>query len=72
MIITDLKPYMSAIDYSDLNSGFYYKDKFEMNEKVPDFSFPFFKRVTFLKWVKMGLEENWFKIEDICNYDFLF
>ena len=61
--------YNSAIDYSDLNSGFYYKDKFEMNEKVPDF-FP--KRVTFLKWVKMGLEQNWFKIEDICNYNVFF
>lgn len=56
--------YQSAIDYSDLNSGFYYKDKFEMDKEVPDF-FP--KRSTFLKWVKRGLAENWFKIEDIYN-----
>lgn len=61
--------YQSAIDYSDLNSGFYYKDKFEMDKEVPDF-FP--KRSTFLKWVKRGLAENWFKIEDICNYDVFF
>ena len=61
--------YQSAIDYSDLNSGFYYKDKFEMDKEVPDF-FP--KRSTFLKWVKRGLVENWFKIEDICNYNVFF
>lgn len=61
--------YNSAIDYSDLNSGFYYKDKFEMQKEVPDF-FP--KRSTFLKWVRKGLSENWFKIEDICNYNIFF
>ena len=61
--------YNSAIDYSDLNSGFYYKDKFEMQKEVPDF-FP--KRSTFLKWVRKGLSENWFKIEDICNYSIFF
>lgn len=61
--------YKSAIDYSDLNSGFYYKDKFEMDKEISDF-FP--KRVTFLKWVKTGLEQNWFKIEDICNYSIFF
>lgn len=61
--------YKSAIDYSDLNSGFYYKDKFEMDKEVPDF-FP--KRATFLQWVKTGLNKGWFKIEDICNYDIFF
>ena len=61
--------YMSAIDYSDLNSGFYYKDKFEMEKHVPGF-FP--KRSTFLQWVKVGLKQEWFKIEDICNYDVFF
>ena len=61
--------YDSAIDYSDLNSGFYYKDKFEMEEHVPGF-FP--KRNTFLQWVKTGLNKGWFKIEDICNYDIFF
>lgn len=61
--------YDSAIDYSDLNSGFYYKDKFEMDKAIPNF-FP--KRSTFLKWVRKGLEEHWFKIEDICNYDIFF
>lgn len=61
--------YDSAIDYSDLNSGFLYKDKFEMEKEVPGF-FP--KRSTFLKWVKTGLENNWFKIEDICNYNIFF
>ncbi|MBR2247617.1 MAG: hypothetical protein IJ880_11475 [Bacilli bacterium] len=63
------KKYKSAIDYSDLNSGFYYKDKFEMEKEVPGF-FP--KRATFLKWVRAGLKENWFKIEDICNYSIFF
>lgn len=63
------KQYKSAIDYSDLNSGFYYKDKFEMEKEVPNF-FP--KRTTFLQWVRMGLEKNWFKVEDICNYDIFF
>lgn len=61
--------YDSAIDYSDLNSGFYYKNKFEMEKEVPGF-FP--KRETFIKWVKKGLKENWFRIEDICNYDVFF
>ncbi len=61
--------YDSAIDYSDLNSGFYYKDKFEMEKAVPGF-FP--KRATFLRWVKTGLEQGWFKIEDICNYSIFF
>lgn len=61
--------YDSAIDYSDLNSGFYYKDKFEMEEHVPGF-FP--KRATFLKWVNTGLKEDWFRIEDICNYNVFF
>lgn len=59
----------SAIDYSDLNSGFFYKDKFEMEKDVPGF-FP--KRNTFLKWVNTGLKEGWFKIEDICNYSIFF
>lgn len=61
--------YDSAIDYSDLNSGFYYKNKLEMEKEVPGF-FP--KRETFIKWVKKGLKENWFKIEDICNYNIFF
>lgn len=61
--------YESAIDYSDLNSGFYYKNKFEMEKAVPGF-FP--KRATFLQWVRKGLNENWFKIEDICNYNIFF
>ena len=61
--------YNSAIDYSDLNSGFYYKDKFEMEEHVPGF-FP--KRATFLKWVNTGLKKGWFRIEDICNYSIFF
>lgn len=61
--------YDSAIDYSDLNSGFYYKDKFEMEKHVPGF-FP--KRSTFLQWVRKGLNEGWFKIEDICNYNIFF
>lgn len=61
--------YKAAIDYSDLNSGFYYKDKFEMEEHVPGF-FP--KRNTFLQWVKEGLKKDWFRIEDICNYDVFF
>lgn len=61
--------YKAAIDYSDLNSGFYYKDKFEMEKAVPGF-FP--KRSTFLQWVKKGLSEGWFKIEDICNYNIFF
>ena len=61
--------YKTAIDYSDLNSGFYYKDKFEMEEHVPGF-FP--KRNTFLQWVKEGLKKDWFRIEDICNYDVFF
>lgn len=61
--------YDSAIDYSDLNSGFYYKDKFEMEKAVPGF-FP--KRSTFLQWVKKGLNEGWFRIEDICNYSIFF
>lgn len=63
------KLYDSAIDFSDLNSGFYYKDKFEMEKDVPEF-FP--KRDTFLKWVKSGLKNNWFKIDDICNYNIFF
>ena len=63
------KKYKSAIDYSDLNSGFFYKNKFEMEKEVLGF-FP--KRSTFLKWVKIGLKENWFKIEDICNYNVFF
>lgn len=63
------KQYKSAIDYSDLNSGFYYNDKFEMDKEVPNF-FP--KRVTFLKWVRKGLSEKWFKLEDICNYNIFF
>lgn len=63
------KKYNSAIDYSDLNSGFLYKDKFEMEKCVPGF-FP--KRTTFLKWVKTGLEKQWFKIDDICNYSMFF
>lgn len=61
--------YDAAIDYSDLNSGFYYKDKFEMQKYVPRF-FP--QRKIFLQWVRVGLNLNWFKIEDICNYDIFF
>ena len=40
-----------------------------MEEHVPGF-FP--KRNTFLQWVKEGLKKDWFKIEDICNYDVFF
>ena len=61
--------YDSAIDYSDLNSGFYYDDKFEMQKSVSGF-FP--KRKTFLQWVKMGLNLGWFRIQDVCNYDIFF
>lgn len=61
--------YNSAVDYSDLNSGFLYKDKFDMDKHVPSF-FP--QRAIFLKWVKTGIKENWFKIEDICNYSMFF
>ena len=63
------KTYQSAIDYSDLNSGFYYKDKFEMEKDVPGF-FP--QRKTFLQWVRKGLKEHWFRVEDICNYKIFF
>lgn len=61
--------YNSSIDYSDLNSGFLYKDKFDMEKHVPGF-FP--KRSTFLSWVKEGLKSGWFRIEDICNYSMFF
>jgi len=40
-----------------------------MEKEVPGF-FP--QRKTFLQWVKTGLKENWFKIQDICNYDIFF
>lgn len=63
------RQYQSAIDYSDLNSGFFYKDKFEMDKEVPNF-FP--KRSTFLKWIRKGLSEKWFRLEDICNYNVFF
>lgn len=61
--------YDAAIDYSDLNSGFFYEDKFEMQKHVPGF-FP--QRRTFLQWVNAGLKEDWFRIEDICNYEIFF
>lgn len=61
--------YKSYIDYSDLNSGFFYKNKFEMESDVPGF-FP--KRETFKRWLITGYKNNWFKPEDICNYDVFF
>ena len=68
--ILELKTkYGAAIDYSDLNSGFSYKDKFEMEKSVPGF-FP--QRDTFIKWLITGYAKNWFKQKDICNYDIFF
>lgn len=68
--ILDLKKrYKAYIDYSDLNSGFFYKNKFEMQTAVPNF-FP--KRNDFRKWLITGYRNTWFIDKDICNYDVFF
>lgn len=63
------KEFNCKIDYSDLNSGFYWKDKFDMQKDVPYF-FP--KRSDFIKFLKKCYQEDLATPKEICYYDIFF
>lgn len=61
--------YGCKVDYSDLNSGFYWEDKYAMQMEVPYF-FP--KRADFIKFLKKVYTEGIATPKEICNYDVFF
>lgn len=63
------KEFNCKLDYSDLNSGFYWKDKFDMQKDVPYF-FP--KRADFIRFLKKCYAEDLATYKEICYYDIFF
>ena len=63
------KEFNCKLDYSDLNSGFYWKDKFDMQKDVPYF-FP--KRADFIRFLRKCYSEDLATYKEICYYDIFF
>jgi len=59
------RKYNVRVDYTDLNSGFNYRDKYDFQEHVPGF-FP--KRSTFLKFLHKVYTEGQAKEDQFLNY----
>lgn len=58
--------YRVKVDYTDLNSGFNYKDKYEFQEHVPGF-FP--KRNDFLRFIQKVYEEEQADYNTFLNFE---